>query len=64
MRIIEKTIVYELTPEEREDATLENEMIAEAKLGWDATNIPRKNRMIFDANYNRYYAKVKYERAS
>lgn len=64
MRVIEKTITYELTPEEREDATLENAMLFEASSGWDATNIPRKHQMIFNANYNRYYAKVTYVRAS
>lgn len=58
------TIVYELTPEERENATLEDEMLKMARDGWDAVSIPRKNRMEFDANYNTYYAKVKYERAS
>ena len=64
MREVEKTITYELTPEEREDCTLENEMLNQARNGWDAVKIPRKTQMEFDANYNTYYAKVTYDRAS
>lgn len=64
MREVEKTVVYELTPEEREDATFEKELIYQIGQGWEAVDIPYKNRMQFDANYNRYYAKVTYERTS
>ena len=64
MREVKKVVTYELSPQERENATLEDKMILEARNGWDAVDIPRKHKMEFDANYNKYYAKVKYERAS
>jgi hypothetical protein len=62
MREVEKTILYELTPEERDNCTLEDEMIRMDQQGWKVVTFPRKQRMHFDANYNSYYAKVHYER--
>lgn len=61
MREVEKIITYELTPEEREGTTLEDAVIRNCQNGWTISSMTPKHKMPFDANYNTYYAKVKYE---
>lgn len=69
MRIIERNILYELTPEEYASDELERiimnaleEMNNQERVGaWSCRSYTRKGRMKFDANYNRYYATAKYE---
>lgn len=71
MKIVERTITYELTPEEFEsdalDKTIKDVIQEMNKVNpfwmqtWECVSHTKKSRMKFDANYNRFYAKVKYE---
>jgi hypothetical protein len=70
MRIMEITMVVELTPDEREenaiDLIIENRLedLQRGGTKWEMVKKTKKERMQFDVNYNAYYAKVKFERAS
>lgn len=59
----EKTITYELLPEEIDGPAFGN-MISKTILGtcWVVDKVTPRKRFVFDANYNRYYAKVTYTR--
>jgi hypothetical protein len=71
MKVVELKITYELTPEDFEgdalDRTIKKELedMNANRRGcpdhWVCRSHTRKDRMKFDANYNRYYANVNYE---
>lgn len=66
MREIEKTITYELLPDEvgqTYSVTLLDQISWVTKgTHWKCSKLPNRDEFTFDANYNRYYATVKYER--
>ena len=61
---VEKQITYELDPEEADGTILAREALKEFQDGWKPLKVPEKHEMLFDANYNRYYATVRYFRDS
>lgn len=63
----EKTVVLSMNPEEYERRSkLIANYILNQKLdeNWISTERKHLHRCSFDANYNRYYVKLKFEKAS
>lgn len=63
MRIVEQTFILELTPEEYENwVPLINWYIKDKQDQGFNRSTESKPRFQFDANYNRYYTRLKFDR--
>lgn len=62
MIIVEATLVIEITPEEIDADIWKQQLHLFSPPGDGWSVVKKKWNLHFDANYNRYYVKVSYER--